>query len=210
MAVDATGTPTSPDSIPTYATSADAPSGKGFNAAMAAIQTAFNNKASKPSGIVSGEVPVWNGTGWARSSVTPINATNLTGYSNYTPVWSSGGTQPTLGNGGISGRYTQIGKFVHAEILLNLGTTSTIGTGAYSWSLPVVGNFAASTAHGSGYYFDASAGQVYGFIVAHVNSTTVTTYLTNAGPGAFGMSATVPVVPAFSDQYNLSIFYETV
>jgi microcystin-dependent protein len=47
MAVDATGTPTSPDSIPTYATSADAPSGKGFNAAMAAIQTALSARVLK-------------------------------------------------------------------------------------------------------------------------------------------------------------------
>lgn len=38
---DATGTPTSPDNIPTYSTSADPPSGKGFNTAMAAIQTAL-------------------------------------------------------------------------------------------------------------------------------------------------------------------------
>lgn len=41
MATDATGTPTSPDSIPTYNTSTDAPSGLGFNAAIAAIQAAL-------------------------------------------------------------------------------------------------------------------------------------------------------------------------
>lgn len=39
MPTDATGTPTSPDSIPTYNTSVDSPSGTGFNGAMAAIQT---------------------------------------------------------------------------------------------------------------------------------------------------------------------------
>lgn len=44
MATDATGTVTSPDSIPTYNTAVDAPSGNGFNAAMAAIQTALSNR----------------------------------------------------------------------------------------------------------------------------------------------------------------------
>lgn len=38
MATDATGTPTS-NGIPTYATNIDAPSGKGFNAAMATLDT---------------------------------------------------------------------------------------------------------------------------------------------------------------------------
>lgn len=38
---DASGAPTSPDSIPTYNTSLDPPSGLGFNTAMAAIQAAL-------------------------------------------------------------------------------------------------------------------------------------------------------------------------
>lgn len=81
MATDATGTPTSPDNIPTYNTSVDAPSGLGFNAAMAAIQTALSAKVAKPAGIVSGEASVWNGTTWDRSSVTKIGPSSLTGLS---------------------------------------------------------------------------------------------------------------------------------
>lgn len=58
---DASGTPTSPDNIPTYNTAADNPSGKGFNTAMAAIQTALITRlklTGSPS--VTGQVPVWN------------------------------------------------------------------------------------------------------------------------------------------------------
>jgi hypothetical protein len=54
MATDATGTPTSPDSIPTYNTSVDAPSGLGFNAAMTAIQTALSARAWIDGAIVAG------------------------------------------------------------------------------------------------------------------------------------------------------------
>lgn len=70
MATDATGTVTSPDSIPTYNTAADAPSGKGLNNIVAAVQSALSSRVGKPSGIVSGEVPVWNGTTWVRSNGT--------------------------------------------------------------------------------------------------------------------------------------------
>lgn len=74
---DASGTPTSPDNIPKYNTAADPPSGKGFNTAMDAIQAALTARVSKPSGIISGEGVIWNGTTWVRSSVTPMT---LQGY----------------------------------------------------------------------------------------------------------------------------------
>lgn len=56
MATDATGTPTSPDAIPTYLTSADAPSGKGFNAAMAAIQVALSSRIPKTLTTTTGDL----------------------------------------------------------------------------------------------------------------------------------------------------------
>lgn len=61
MAQDATGTPTSPDNIPKYNTATDSPSGRGFNAAMDAIQAALLARGPAPT---SGGVKVWNaGTG---------------------------------------------------------------------------------------------------------------------------------------------------
>lgn len=72
MATDATGTPTSLG-IPKLDTANDAPSGLGINAMMDAIDALIAANPTKPAGIVSGEVPVWNGTTWVRSSVTRIN-----------------------------------------------------------------------------------------------------------------------------------------
>lgn len=42
MPTDATGTPSSPDLIPTYNTGLDAPSGKGLNSIVASLQTILN------------------------------------------------------------------------------------------------------------------------------------------------------------------------
>lgn len=72
MATDATGTPTA-KGIPKYDTANDAPSGLGFNAAMDAIDTILDDYVEAPSGLVSGEAMVWNGSAWVRSSVTRIN-----------------------------------------------------------------------------------------------------------------------------------------
>jgi hypothetical protein len=76
MATDATGAPTSLG-IPKFNTSADAPSGLGGNAQMDSIDALLVARVVKPSGIVSGEVPVWNGTSWVRSSVTNVGAASL-------------------------------------------------------------------------------------------------------------------------------------
>ena len=56
MATDATGPVTSPDNIPTYNTAADAPSGKGLNAIVAAIQAALSTRISKSVVTTAGDL----------------------------------------------------------------------------------------------------------------------------------------------------------
>jgi hypothetical protein len=76
MATDATGAPTSLG-IPKFDVNADAPSGLGGNAQMDSIDALIAARVTKPAGIVSGEVPVWNGTTWVRSTTTNIGLTSL-------------------------------------------------------------------------------------------------------------------------------------
>lgn len=62
----------------------------------------------------------------------------LTGaWTSYTPTWTASITPPVLNNGTLTGRYAQIGKLVFFSIELTVGSTSTVGAGAYSLSLPV-------------------------------------------------------------------------
>lgn len=77
MATDATGTPTSPDNIPTFNTAVDAPSGLGSNAQMAAIQTALSSRVTIPASLAATEIPVWNGSAWVRSSTTQVGPASL-------------------------------------------------------------------------------------------------------------------------------------
>jgi hypothetical protein len=76
VATDATGAPTSLG-IRKYNTSADAPSGLGFNGAMDDIDALLVARVTKPASIASGEAPVWNGSAFVRSSVTNVGPTSL-------------------------------------------------------------------------------------------------------------------------------------
>jgi hypothetical protein len=64
-------------------------------------------------------------------------ATQQGAWTSYTPVWSSSGTAPALVNGTMVGYYAKVGRLVTAKIELNSGSSTTFGTGFYSWTLPV-------------------------------------------------------------------------
>lgn len=75
MPTDLTGTPTSLG-IGTYNVDADAPSGLGFNAAMAQIDALIAARVAAPTGIASSEAAIWNGTTWVRSSGSSVRINN--------------------------------------------------------------------------------------------------------------------------------------
>jgi hypothetical protein len=64
-------------------------------------------------------------------------------WQSYTPTWTAVTTNPTLGNGTLAGAYVQVGKLVVYRIRLNFGSTTSIGSGVYSWTLPVTVSGAA-------------------------------------------------------------------
>lgn len=54
----------------------------------------------------------------------------------YTPVWTASTTGPTLGNGTLTGAYRQVGKTWQLRIVLTIGSTTTVATGNWRFSLP--------------------------------------------------------------------------
>jgi hypothetical protein len=66
-------------------------------------------------------------------------------WTTYTPSWTASTTNPVIGNGTITGRYKAIGKTVFVSVKINMGTTTTYGTGQWRVSLPVDA-FSASSA----------------------------------------------------------------
>jgi len=136
-------------------------------------------------------------------------------FQSYTPTWTSSGTAPSLGNGTIVGKYQQIGKLVTFRAVLTLGSTSTIGTGQYSLSLPVNAiNQDIATINGSGFAVDASAGASgYYFVrpdvVDSVSSVRLRLYNSSATYATLSSVAQdTPFTFTTSDSINISGTYE--
>ncbi|GAA2929903.1 hypothetical protein [Streptomyces enissocaesilis] len=65
----------------------------------------------------------------------------------YTPSWTAVTTNPSLGNGTLSGRHMKIGRSCKLHIVLTIGSTTTFGAGELRLSLPFT---AASVTGGPG------------------------------------------------------------
>lgn len=53
----------------------------------------------------------------------------------FTPVWGAT-TPPALGNGTLTGRYIKTGHLVLAQYDLVMGSTTTFGSGAWTFTVP--------------------------------------------------------------------------
>jgi hypothetical protein len=82
----------------------------------------------------------------------------------YTPIWAViSGTQPVLGNGTLTGSYSRIGDLVFFRIQLNIGSTTTTGSGNYTFSLPFTMGSAVNGVAGDGTSLDSGVAWYTGF-----------------------------------------------
>jgi hypothetical protein len=123
-------------------------------------------------------------------------------WSNFTPTWTSTGTAPAIGNGTLAGRYTQIGKTVHAHIRMTCGSTTTYGTGEYSWALPVTAN---QVGH-AGSVWGVETGVAYRVGAAKIETTT-TVRAQSEGLGNF-WGQTTPHTWGDTDDMAIALTYE--
>lgn len=117
----------------------------------------------------------------------------------YATVWASSGTQPAIGDGTIAGQYKIRGKEMIVRQRTTAGSTTTYGTGAYTWSLPLTAaTFTNANFAGSGRVYDLSATTAYVGYVNIASAGTTMNMTTHAAASA--ASATVPVTLANGDQ----------
>jgi hypothetical protein len=128
----------------------------------------------------------------------------------YTPAWSSSGTQPAIGNGTITGRYALTGGTVDFVVKVTMGSTTTYGTGNYSFSLPftaaagadMIGDvFVGDSSVGAGGY--SGGGAVY----ITTGATDVSAYVGATGATSV-MGATAPQTFASGDRIWIQGRYE--
>jgi hypothetical protein len=61
--------------------------------------------------------------------------THFDAWDTYVPTWTTSGTQPSIGNGALAGKYKAIGKTIHFMIGIKGGTTTTWGGAAQQWNM---------------------------------------------------------------------------
>lgn len=138
-----------------------------------------------------------------------IGGTAVGTWTAYTPTWTGVGSNPSIGNGVIEGRYTEINNLVVVKVRINMGSTTTYGSGRYDVSLPVnhTNSTAYNTTFGSAYFADASTATAYvGVTVAGPSASTVTFRISAGGFG--DVTSTSPFTFANGDAINLIAIYE--
>jgi hypothetical protein len=117
----------------------------------------------------------------------------------YSVVWTGG--SPSIGNGTLTARYSQIGKQVFYQIHFIAGSTTNFGSGQWLFSLPVA-NISSTYQTGSARIFDSSgtltSANVATFDTNNLSILTASGYATS----------TTPWIWATSDEFDLFICYE--
>lgn len=130
-------------------------------------------------------------------------------WSTYTPTWTSSGTAPSLGNATMIGRYMKWGRTVLAHINLTMGSTTTYGSGDYSFSLPFNAATTGASLITSAQLLAGSvrwAGQCV--IGSSASSTSAFFSTSSTDPRLAWLQATVPATLASGHQLRLTLMYE--
>jgi hypothetical protein len=158
----------------------------------------------------------WPGTLRTWLALEKISAVKLQPYSdalnvfdsawvNYTPTWTGTGGNPAIGNGTITGKKLEAGKFCVASISIVFGSTTTVGTGTYAFGTPsTMRDF--NTLGGNGKVTDASAGSA-GLFPRHIFGLNSTTFAVALADGT-RVAATSPLTWATSDRIDAWFCYE--
>jgi hypothetical protein len=129
-------------------------------------------------------------------------------WSTYTPTWTAS-TNPTIGNGTITGRYKLIGKTCLAAAQVTIGSTTTLGSGQYSISLPVAPRSAAPDQRVMvGVRRNSDGSRWVGDARATASTITLGIYAGAASGSHVALTGTTPISLAASDSITLTGTYE--
>ncbi|MFF3620072.1 hypothetical protein [Streptomyces sp. NPDC002467] len=150
---------------------------------------------------VRGVPEYWTGSVWAAQG----------DYVAYTPSWTASTTNPTLGNGSLTTRWTRVGKQIHYLGTLILGSTSNGGTGVWSMSLPVAAASAGIVTFGVADYAVAFANDYLGAGQIDSGGTTMVFVVkTSTNSSSAGqVSNTSPAAASSNSRLYWSIQYES-
>ena len=163
-----------------------------------------NVGATGPTGSTGAASTVTGPTG-AQGPTGPTGAaaTLPDGWTAYTPVWTATTTNPTIGNGSITGAYAVFGKTVHFRIHIVDGSTTSEGSGNYAVTLPLAPiatqkwTFVGAIGTGINLIWGLATGTTSILLYAGTSTTTVSR-----------VTSTFPVTFSSGDTLSISGTYE--
>jgi hypothetical protein len=206
-----------------YAATASLLLGSIVSASYAATSSYSTTLGASLSNTSEGTLRLINSANTTISSITSLTASlaNTASYVtpyegawiSYTPVWTTdGGTQPVIGNGALTGAYKQIGKTVFVRMKLNWGTTTTGGTGAFLFSLPVTASnpdgiqFPCSILNNGAAWYQ---GTVNGTYSGFTNRTAIIGQSAGGANSSEGITSTFPFGWGSTDSLQFNGSYES-
>jgi hypothetical protein len=143
--------------------------------------------------VLTADSTAATGLAWAAASSFTFAA--------YTPTY----TAITVGNGTVTARYGQSGKFVFVYYKLVFGSTTTVGSQPRI-SLPVTGT--NGNALGSAYVLDAATTEYICLSKMDTTSNVAILGTQNGANTAASIGATFPITWATNDELRFSLVYE--
>ncbi len=127
------------------------------------------------------------------------------GITDWTPTWTAVTTNPVIGDGTLTGRSQVIDKWLTGTLRLVIGSTTTLGAGAWEFDLPVVAALAFDHVIGTVHIEDSGTG--FHTAVAVWNDTDSVINILDSG-GAGKADATTPVAWATGDILTITFACE--
>ena len=73
-----------------------------------------------------------------------VDTNNISAWQSYMPTWYNSTTNPSVGNGSISGKWRRVGSDMEGEVIIRVGSTTTFGTGTIM-SVDIPSGYSADT-----------------------------------------------------------------
>ena len=138
-------------------------------------------------------------------------------WTSYTPTWTGTGSNPSIGNGTLTGSYLLFGTTCFLSIYMAIGSTTTGGSGAWLFALPpgvaapttINQNLTCGVSTSGGASAWAGYGVIGGAGGFQGSGTTVAPYASTSGassslgpiqpglPGAFTVGSTISISGSF-------------
>lgn len=129
-------------------------------------------------------------------------------WTSYTSTWQSTGTAPAIGNGTILARHMKLGRTVHTGIHWTAGSTSTYGTGNYTFTLPFTSASTGATTIGVAQYVGTDRWGGESLIGSNSGNVAVHFPVSSTNTRIDAMTSARPETSAAGSQMRINITYE--